>query len=146
MTDSKTDMAAAIGPALAHSASARMKTVWTITLACALGAAAILWLILRTPGEATVSAEPPAASVAPSAPEPSRARAAASAPNMTAVASATSRTSDQTPPDPSDDRAVRAAPPIPTVMPSPVPPPPASPPPAVSSPHPKKRVYDPMGI
>ncbi len=166
-TETKTDLAAALASAPPPSSRTAR---WTIAVASAIGAGALVWMILRATSDA------PAAGMDPPAPSGAATARAESPASATAEAPATApRPGGETSPEPLPpatalaivpsapdsephlpDRGAPArasapiSPPIPTVS----SPPPASAPvqpsptaaPAASSTHPKKRVYDPMGI
>jgi hypothetical protein len=163
-SQSKTDLASLAlvsTPVQAISATGTARTKWTIAAACAIGIAAVAWMILRGGGERAESTEAPAPSSAVSTTEapvapPSAVIAAAPAANAPSAPSSPPANA----PSPFDPQVASDRPPLPPrstqpatptpqdATPFPVAPsaPAAPPAPAASSPHPKKRVYDPMGI
>lgn len=152
-----TDLAAAVGNV---SAPANRTTKWTIGVAIAAAVAGVAWIALRPsdePSPATGTASPAlstTASASARAAEPPTAAETAPPPPPTETAARTEASAADAPadrPTPTTRPGSAASPPIPTVTgaaPAPAPPPVAPPPPApaASSTHPKKRVYDPMGI
>jgi serine/threonine protein kinase len=169
-SQSKTDLASLAlvsTPTAAASGGGTARAKWTIVAACAIGVAAAAWMILRGGAERTETTEAPAPSSMVSTTE------APVAPPASAIAVAPAASASASPPLPAnatgpfdpqvaDDHAPLPArsphsatpqPATPTpkdATPFPVAPSaaakPEAPAPASSSPHPKKRVYDPMGI
>ncbi len=168
-SQSKTDLASLAlvsTPVAAGSAASTARAKWTIAAACALGVAALAWMILRGAPERAESTEAPAPSSVTStteAPAPPSSATIAAAPAANASSSAPANAPSPFDPQVTDDHTASAkhapgsphgtptptpkdATPFPVAPVAPAAPAPASPAPAASSPHPKKRVYDPMGI
>jgi serine/threonine protein kinase len=158
MRQSRTeDVAALIAspPPQPSPTAATKKVRWTILVACAIGAATVLWVLLRSTEPARSDTDiAPAPSIPATALEPP---APTAAPPATGTATPHAGSEANPLDSPPSDRRARAnpvlpsSPPLPTVSspaPSPAPPPPPSSAaaPAASSTHPKKHVYDPMGI
>jgi serine/threonine-protein kinase len=154
MTPSKTDLASIAlvstpTPPQAIAGGARAK--WALVAACAAGVVVVAWLLAHGSSEGGASTDALAPSSATSAPDttpavtPSAAgpRAATAAPSASSPPANAPGPFDLDPAHPPLPVAPKDAPPVTAASHSS---PAGPPPPAASSPHPKKRVYDPMGI
>jgi serine/threonine-protein kinase len=144
---SKTDLGAL---ALASTPPPAMpgKTRWIVGGAAAVAAALVVWLAGRG-SEPTATTAHPESSVAaaPANAPPPPTTATAPAEPSPAAAPAPEPEGSKTPASASAEVAPRPAlPPVTTAPAAAPPPPPGAPSPPPSSPHPKKRVYDPQGI
>jgi serine/threonine-protein kinase len=152
-TPTKTDLASislVSTPAASMSAAKLARAKWVLAAACAVGLGVLAWIIIRGGAERSASTDAPLVSSAmsaaeaiappdPSAPAASPAREPAPPSSATAPAASTPGPFDPPVPAPagSSSATQSSAPSAPAHQ---------SPTPAASSPHAKKRVYDPMGI